>query len=325
MIEGVSVEEVSQYCVEIASKGGWVASDTSGSRLEFRTAGAGSRRQSIVVWLTQKGQDVALTVEARGARSESFLSEVQQRAAAGMEPTTGSAESKPVDSGETEPSQVDTQPSRDREGALASDKASDPPDGPSSCPACGAPATAGSKFCHECGGDLVAAYRGANEISIDSTASGASPEAQASDTATIKTCPECAEEIKAAAVVCRYCGHRFDDPESSVGASSTGQFASAHSGVSSRPGPTSGFAVAAFVCSLIGLWIAGIPMGYSARGEIDRSDGEKGGRGYATAAIILGWLGLLGTIVIVAVVISAQHKTNASSSGPNFWGTTTGQ
>ncbi|HET9770214.1 MAG TPA: zinc ribbon domain-containing protein [Acidimicrobiia bacterium] len=28
--------------------------------------------------------------------------------------------------------------------------------------------------------------------------------------ADVKTCPMCAEEIKAAAVVCRFCGHRFD-------------------------------------------------------------------------------------------------------------------
>ena len=26
-----------------------------------------------------------------------------------------------------------------------------------------------------------------------------------------KTCPQCAEEVKTAAVVCRFCGHRFDD------------------------------------------------------------------------------------------------------------------
>jgi hypothetical protein len=29
--------------------------------------------------------------------------------------------------------------------------------------------------------------------------------------AATKTCPMCAEDVKAAAVVCRFCGHRFDE------------------------------------------------------------------------------------------------------------------
>lgn len=29
--------------------------------------------------------------------------------------------------------------------------------------------------------------------------------------AATKTCPQCAEEVKTAAVVCRFCGHQFDD------------------------------------------------------------------------------------------------------------------
>jgi|GEM_PF-4128811 hypothetical protein len=28
-----------------------------------------------------------------------------------------------------------------------------------------------------------------------------------------KVCPDCAESVKAAAVKCRFCGHRFDQPE----------------------------------------------------------------------------------------------------------------
>jgi hypothetical protein len=55
------------------------------------------------------------------------------------------------------------------------------------------------------------------ELPVDTPAPAAPPPPPAGPTAApapggseTKTCPMCAEDVKAAAVLCRFCGHRFD-------------------------------------------------------------------------------------------------------------------
>lgn len=40
------------------------------------------------------------------------------------------------------------------------------------------------------------------------------PDPTGGDSEELKTCPECAESVKAAARVCRFCGHRFEKQSS---------------------------------------------------------------------------------------------------------------
>jgi len=71
---------------------------------------------------------------------------------------------------------------------------------------------------------------------------------------------------------------------------------------------TSGVAIAAFITSLLGLWIAAIPLGIHAQRQIDSSAGHLTGRGFATAGVVLGIIGGLGTaILIIAFLNAAQH------------------
>jgi predicted amidophosphoribosyltransferase len=44
----------------------------------------------------------------------------------------------------------------------------------------------------------------------------ATPTATALQNAESKICPQCAEEVKAAARVCRYCGHQFAEPSTTT-------------------------------------------------------------------------------------------------------------
>lgn len=112
-----------------------------------------------------------------------------------------------------------------------------------------------------------------------------------------KTCPQCAEHVQGAALVCRFCGYRFDGTRAPV-----------------VPGEasTSGVAIASFLTSLVGLWIGAIPLGIHARRQIDQSNGRKTGRGFATAGIWLGALGLVATVVVIVLVVIASSAPTAA-------------
>ncbi len=48
-------------------------------------------------------------------------------------------------------------------------------------------------------------------------------------------------------------------------------------------------------------------FGYSARGQIRRSEGRESGDGLAIAGIVLGWVGV-GTLLLFVIVLSAASR-----------------
>jgi hypothetical protein len=88
--------------------------------------------------------------------------------------------------------------------------------------------------------------------------------------------------------VCRVCGNRFDTPH--------GRVRVAPRGVAPH---VSAAAVAAFACSMIGIWVVSIPLGLHARRAIDRSKGALTGRALGTAGVAVGLFDMIATVVLV--------------------------
>ena len=85
-----------------------------------------------------------------------------------------------------------------------------------------------------------------------------------------------------------------------------------YGGTPGAPQQTNGLAIGALVASVLGFFcgvgfIIGLILGYMARNQIRSSGGQQGGGGLATAAIVIGWIGVALTvlgILFVAVVFT---------------------
>jgi hypothetical protein len=93
-------------------------------------------------------------------------------------------------------------------------------------------------------------------------------------------------------------------------------FSQAENGGTSRSQPgvkkTEGFSLAGFFGSLVGLLLAGIPLGIMAvvfgfigTGKISRHPDRYKGRGFAIAAIIIGFVDIIGAIIAISMMANS--------------------
>jgi hypothetical protein len=71
-----------------------------------------------------------------------------------------------------------------------------------------------------------------------------------------------------------------------------------------------GLVVCPLICSILAL-----VFGYQGRAEIDKSGGRIGGRGNATAGIVLGWIGLVIGVLLIVLVIVLAATGNLEDTG----------
>jgi hypothetical protein len=70
------------------------------------------------------------------------------------------------------------------------------------------------------------------------------------------------------------------------------------------PVPTSGWAIASFICSILGASLLGVIFGFIALNEISNSAGRIAGEGFAKAGIIIGFVFMaLGIVAIIIWII----------------------
>ena len=143
------------------------------------------------------------------------------------------------------------------------------------------------------------------------------PTPQQTQPAVNRQCQHCGWPTPAADPVCRNCGI---DARAGAGAPPGVRPAAGPPGMRPYPpaaGPsTNGMAVASLVLGILWIyWIGSVLaliFGYIARQQIDQHQGTQGGRGMATAGIVLGWIGVGFLVLFVLVVVLGM------ASGPSY-------
>lgn len=127
-----------------------------------------------------------------------------------------------------------------------------------------------------------------------------------------KICKVCGKIINEGDKFCQGCGASVENEVVNVQNNATVN--PQYNQTNNNAGKTNPSAIAGFVCSLLGLIVAGILMGVlaislgvSAKKHIEIFKNEKG-KGLATAAIVIGIIDIVGAIfaVIINVVLTAM-------------------
>ena len=85
---------------------------------------------------------------------------------------------------------------------------------------------------------------------------------------------------------------------------------------------SSGKSTAALVLGILGLFVCplicsvlALVFGYQSRREIDASGGRMGGRGNATAGIVLGWIGVALCVIFLILVVIGLLAGDSTTGG----------
>lgn len=140
-------------------------------------------------------------------------------------------------------------------------------------------------------------------------------------------CPKCGRDISKDSVFCKHCGEKVQEQSGSL---YQGQYNQDYNQEYNQQEPlttyptqqgggpyqtdyhqqqtTSNMAIASFVLSIVGLFccmfiapVIAIVLGFIAKNEIRDSGGLKGGEGFATAGIIIGFVGIIIDFFLIAI------------------------